>query len=73
VRAVVAWGDAHLSTRCMVALIHPENVASLRVAEKFGFRELCRSRYHDEPTVQLVRELPSQRGSGSILQGLKPI
>ena len=63
VRAVVNWGDAHLSNSRMVALIHPENMASLRVAGKFGFRELCRTTYHDEPTVQLVREIPGQAGN----------
>jgi RimJ/RimL family protein N-acetyltransferase len=64
VGAVVAWGDARLSNGRMVALIHPENGASLRVAEKFGFRELCRTTYHGEPTVQFVREIPRQRDSG---------
>jgi RimJ/RimL family protein N-acetyltransferase len=64
VRAVIGWGDAHLTTRRMVALIHPENAASLRVAEKFGFRELCRTSYHGEPTIQFVREIPNQRTAG---------
>jgi RimJ/RimL family protein N-acetyltransferase len=61
VRAIIDWGDAHLTTTRMVALIHPENIASRRVAEKFMFRELCRSTYHNEPTIQFVRDIPTPR------------
>jgi RimJ/RimL family protein N-acetyltransferase len=60
VRAVIAWGDAHLSTSRMVALIHPENAASVRLAEKFAFRELCRTTYDSEPTIQFVRNIPTR-------------
>jgi RimJ/RimL family protein N-acetyltransferase len=62
VRAIIEWGDAHLhtnrGTNRMVARIHPENVASRRVAEKFAFRELCRTTYHNEPTIQFIRDIP---------------
>ena len=58
VSAVVRWGDAHLASSRMVALIHPENAASLRLANRFGFHELCRSIYHEEPAIQLIREIP---------------
>jgi RimJ/RimL family protein N-acetyltransferase len=61
VRAVVAWGDQHLLTARMVALIHPQNAASLRLAGKFNFHELCRTTYHDEPAIQLVREISKLR------------
>jgi RimJ/RimL family protein N-acetyltransferase len=64
VRAVIEWGDAHLNTSRMIALIHPENIASRRVAEKFAFRELCRSTYHNEPTIQFVRNIPGLRRRG---------
>jgi RimJ/RimL family protein N-acetyltransferase len=61
VRAVIAWGDAQLTADRMVALIHPENLASRRLAEKFGFREICHSNYRGEPTIQFVRQLPVRR------------
>ncbi len=44
---------AHQSSFDPVCLIHPENLASLRVAEKCGFRELHRTTYHGSPTIQL--------------------
>jgi RimJ/RimL family protein N-acetyltransferase len=57
VRAIIAWGDAHLPTERMVALIDPANMASLRVAEKCGFRELCRTTYQGDATIQLIRDI----------------
>jgi RimJ/RimL family protein N-acetyltransferase len=64
VRAVIDWGDAHLTCNRMVALIHPENIASRRVAEKFAFRELCRTTYHNEPTIQFIRDIPTPQRRG---------
>ncbi|MEW5852521.1 MAG: GNAT family N-acetyltransferase [Myxococcota bacterium] len=55
VRAVAAWGDAHFGTRRTVCCIHPQNVASLRVAEKAGYRELTRTTYRGEPTILFER------------------
>ncbi len=40
VTAAVAWGDAHFTQDRMACLIHPDNGASVRVAEKLGFRLL---------------------------------
>jgi RimJ/RimL family protein N-acetyltransferase len=54
-RAVVAWGDTHfggLRTHC---LIDPENVASIRIAEKCGYRELQRTAYKGRPTTVFIR------------------
>ncbi len=45
VKAAAAWG--HRRTVC---LIHPENLASVRVAEKCGYRELDRATYRDHET-----------------------
>src|SRR5262249_13964414 len=57
VRATITWGDANLPVNRMVALIDPSNGASLRVAERCGFRELCRTTYQTEPTIQLIRDI----------------
>lgn len=53
-RAIVAWGDAHLE-RDTVCLVDPDNHASLRVADKCGYREALRSTYEGAPTVVLRR------------------
>src|SRR5271170_1688738 len=42
VRAICAWGDEHLPQRRTWCLINPEAKASLRVAEKCGYREFAR-------------------------------
>jgi RimJ/RimL family protein N-acetyltransferase len=56
VRAVAAWGDRHLNAPRTVCLIHPENQASLRVAEKCGFEEYRRTEYKGQPTILLARQ-----------------
>ncbi len=56
VRAVVAWGDAHLSSARTACIIAPENVASIRVAVKCGYRESAATSYKGQPTLMFVRE-----------------
>ena len=51
VRAVLAWTDARLTDPRTICLIHPDNIASLRVAEKCGFREWFRATYKNEPCI----------------------
>ena len=46
VRAAVQWGERHFNRQRMVCIIAPENLASIRVAEKAGFRERWRTTYH---------------------------
>ena len=55
VRAVVAWGDEHFDPSRTACIIHPENLASIRVAEKCGYREFQRTTYKGQPTIVLVR------------------
>ena len=55
VRAALAWADQHVGPSRTVCLIHPENAASLRVAEKCGYRELLRTTYHGDPTLMFER------------------
>lgn len=53
VRAALAWADARWpSTTC---LIDVDNAASLRVADKCGYRELTRTTYHGAATIILAR------------------
>jgi RimJ/RimL family protein N-acetyltransferase len=56
VRAVIAWGDEHFGATKTVCLIQPENLASIRVAEKFGYREYARSTYKEHAVIMLSRE-----------------
>jgi RimJ/RimL family protein N-acetyltransferase len=51
VLAALEWGRTHLRSASTVCLIHPGNLASLRVAEKCGFRESCRTTYKTAPTI----------------------
>jgi RimJ/RimL family protein N-acetyltransferase len=55
VAAAVAWGDARFKSVRTVCLIHPENLASIRVAQKFGYREFERSLFNDRPTLFFER------------------
>jgi len=54
-RAALAWGDTHFDSKRTACLIHPDNLASIRVAEKCGYREFERTAYKGEPTIVLVR------------------
>ena len=57
VRAVLAWRDANLAATSTVALIAPENAASIHVAEKCGFREQSRGVYKGDETIVFERTL----------------
>ncbi|MDF2771569.1 MAG: acetyltransferase, family [Geminicoccaceae bacterium] len=54
VRAVLAW-DSHIGPVRTVCLIAPENAASIRVAEKCGFREHARVTYQGWETLLFER------------------
>ena len=57
VGAAVAWGEAHFGLARTVCLIQPENLASIRVAEKCGYKEFQRTSYKDHPTIMFARPL----------------
>lgn len=60
VKAVHVWGDGFFGGVRTVCIIDPENTASIRVAEKCGYREKLRTTYHDSPTILFERlPLPS--------------
>lgn len=60
-RAVVAWGDGHFGgSQRTVCLIHPENLASIRVATKCGYQEFQRTTYHGEPTILFALQAAQQ-------------
>jgi len=55
VRAVIAWGDEHFGAIQTACLIQSENLASIRVAEKCGYREYARSTYKEHEVIMLSR------------------
>jgi RimJ/RimL family protein N-acetyltransferase len=55
VNAVLAWADRNLKTP-IVCILAPENPASIRVAQKSGFREIARGTYKTWPTLVYRRE-----------------
>jgi RimJ/RimL family protein N-acetyltransferase len=55
VGAAVAWHAARFGPTRTVCLIAPANAASIRVAEKCGYRELRRTTYKDAPTIVFAR------------------
>ena len=55
VSAAVAWGDEHLGAARTVCMIDPENAASIRVAEKCGYREFAHATYKGQLTILYER------------------
>lgn len=63
-QAVLAWADAHLGAATM-CMLDQGNAASMRVAEKCGYREFARATYKGQPTL-ICRRLPS---SSAVIAG----
>ncbi len=55
VLAAIAWGKTRFESPHLMCLIHPENLASIRIAGKCGFHELRRSNYKDHPVIVMGR------------------
>ena len=56
VSAALRWADANLDVERTTCLIAPANPASVRVAEKTGFREVTQTLYRGEPTLIYHRQ-----------------
>jgi RimJ/RimL family protein N-acetyltransferase len=56
VGAVLTWGDAHLESARTVCMISCDNTASIRVADKCGYREFDRTPFDGSATVFFARE-----------------
>ena len=55
VRAIIAWGDQHFGQARTACLIHPDNAASIRLAQKCGYREYGRSTYREKEVLMFER------------------
>jgi RimJ/RimL family protein N-acetyltransferase len=58
VGAALAWTDRHLGGARICAIIAPQNIASIRVAEKTGFRPWQEATFKNKPSVIYVRDTP---------------
>jgi RimJ/RimL family protein N-acetyltransferase len=56
VAAGLQWADRALAGQTFTAIIHPENAASIRVAEKAGFGQPVETRYKSEPILIFYRQ-----------------
>jgi len=56
VRAVVKWGDERFESARTTCIIAPDNLASIRVAEKCGYRQTRVASYKGHPTLMFERE-----------------
>lgn len=56
VQAALAWGRPRFGAKQPVCIIAPGNAASMRVAEKCGFREFARTTYRNDPVILLRDE-----------------
>ncbi len=65
VRAVLAWSDAHLDAARTVCMIDPQNLASIRVAEKCGYREFDRTTFESGPALFFERLRAARRDDAS--------
>jgi RimJ/RimL family protein N-acetyltransferase len=61
VATALAWGDARFESPRTVCIIDPDNAASLRVAEKAGYRIYGRAPYMNSEVV--LHERPNPRTS----------
>jgi RimJ/RimL family protein N-acetyltransferase len=55
VNGFVSWGDSRFQGARTACLIHPANLASIRVAQKAGYREWTTTAYKGEATAILAR------------------
>ncbi|WP_394821746.1 GNAT family N-acetyltransferase [Pendulispora albinea] len=55
VRAIHTWYDAELGPTRTACIVRPANVASIRVAEKCGYRELQRVSFYGAPMIIFER------------------
>ena len=55
VRAALAWGESRFPAQRTVCIINPENLASIRVAEKCGYQESQRATYNGRPIILFAR------------------
>jgi RimJ/RimL family protein N-acetyltransferase len=59
IQALIAWANGRFKIPELACIIHPENAASLRVADKCGFHFSHDTVFHDDPAKVFKRLLES--------------
>jgi RimJ/RimL family protein N-acetyltransferase len=54
-KKIAEWGDKNLVKDVTACIIDPRNTASLRVAQKLGFKEIAQTMYKNDPTLLFHR------------------
>ncbi len=54
-QAVLEWEKQVFNAPCVVCMIDPDNLPSIKLALKFGFTERARTTYKSVPTIQFER------------------
>ncbi len=54
--AVLVWGEMNLDYSQYQCIISPNNIASIKLAQKFGFTETRRADYNDDEVIVFVRK-----------------
>jgi RimJ/RimL family protein N-acetyltransferase len=55
VRAAVTWGTAHFKSQRTACIIDPDNLRSIRVAEKCGYQKELLTTYKSHPVILFLR------------------
>ncbi|PSJ55630.1 GNAT family N-acetyltransferase [Pseudaminobacter soli (ex Li et al. 2025)] len=55
VAAIHEWADRNFGGKRTVCIIDPDNLPSIRVAEKFGYREVTQTTYKGSPVILFER------------------
>jgi RimJ/RimL family protein N-acetyltransferase len=61
-QAILGWADAHVEAPSLRCMIDPDNDASIRVADKLGFRVLTDTELGGKPTRIFDRPKGASRG-----------
>jgi RimJ/RimL family protein N-acetyltransferase len=56
-KAALNWGDRHFPVGRTTCIISPQNLRSIRVAEKCGYRDLELTLYNGQPTIVFARDV----------------
>lgn len=65
VRAATIWGDRHFGISHTVCMIRPDNLPSIRVADKAGYRQQRQLLYKGLPMLLFARSTPHTVGPGT--------
>ena len=57
IRAALDWGRSSLEFPRTTCIISPDNIPSLRLAEKCGYRQFGQTTYKESPVILLERDL----------------